>query len=78
MKKLPARYNATILPAILSGLMTLIISFITTFANLGLGDLFLQKWLSAWIFSWLIAFPTLVVLLPIVRKLVANFVEPPK
>ncbi len=78
MKKLPAKYNATILPAILSGLMTLIISFITTFANLGLGDLFLQKWLSAWIFSWLIAFPTLVVLLPTVRKLVANFVEPPK
>lgn len=78
MKKLPPHFNSTVLPGVLSFLMTMVISFVTTFANLGMSDKFLTKWFGAWMFSWIIAFPTLVILLPLVRKLVSNFVEPPK
>jgi len=33
-------------------------------------------WIGAWSLSWLIAFPTLLVLLPAVRRLVSAIVEP--
>lgn len=78
MKKLPPKYNATVLPFVLSGLMTFVVSFVTSVINLGFIDIFLKKWLGAWALSWIIAFPTLVILLPMVRKFIANFVEPPK
>jgi hypothetical protein len=58
-----------IMPFLLSVLMTLIISLITSITSLGLARFTLGSWLSAWGLSWVIAFPTLLVVLPLVRKL---------
>jgi hypothetical protein len=77
MKKLPAKYNAVAFPFALSTLMSFIISGVSTWRALGLVDGFLGKWMMAWGVSWLVAFPTVLLILPIVRKLVALFVEPP-
>jgi len=32
--------------------------------------------MSAWMASWLVAFPTLLVVLPVVRRIVAALVQP--
>jgi hypothetical protein len=32
--------------------------------------------MSAWVISWLIAFPTLLLVLPVVRKITAILVQP--
>lgn len=77
MKKLPAKYNAVVFPLVLSTLMSFIISGVSTWRALGLMDGFVGKWMTAWSISWLVAFPTVLLILPIVRKLVALFVEPP-
>jgi hypothetical protein len=77
MKKLPAKYNAVVFPFVLSTLMSFIISGVSTWRALGMVDGFFGKWMMAWGFSWLVAFPTVLLILPIVRKLVAQFVEPP-
>ncbi len=76
LKRLPARYNGIIMPLILSIFMSGIVSFIATVKSVGFVDNLVGLWLGAWQISWLIAFPTLLVLLPIVRRLVALIVEP--
>jgi hypothetical protein len=75
--KLPARYAAIVLPLVLSLLMTFVISGVSTLMSLGPTRAFVTTWPAAWALSWVVAFPTLVVLLPLVRRLVAFVVEAP-
>jgi hypothetical protein len=76
LKRLPARYGALLMPLILSLFMTAIVSFVATVKTAGLADNLLPLWLGAWEISLLIAFPTLLIVLPIVRRIVGFFVEP--
>lgn len=76
-KKLPARYTAIVLPLLLSLLMTFVISGVSTLMSLGPTRAFVVTWPAAWGLSWVVAFPTLVVLLPLVRRFVALVVETP-
>ena len=76
-RKLPARYAAVLLPFILSLLMTFVISGISTLKSLGPTPAFMATWPAAWAISWLVAFPTLLVVLPLVRRIVALVVESP-
>lgn len=75
-KKLPARYAHVFLPLVITFCMTFLVSGISTIRNLGLSsDVFFSSWLEAWGISWLIAFPVLLVILPMARKIVFTFVE---
>jgi hypothetical protein len=76
-RKLPARYMAIALPLLLSLLMTFVISGVSTLMSLGATRAFVVTWPAAWALSWVVAFPTLVVLLPLVRRIVALVVEAP-
>lgn len=49
--------------------MTLIMSFVITFINLGLIERFMHIWMHAWIIAFAIAFPTLLLIFPVVRGL---------
>jgi hypothetical protein len=76
-RKLPPRYASVMLPLILSVLMTFVVSAISTLKSLGPTPAFLATWPAAWALSWIVAFPTLLVVLPLVRRIVALVVEPP-
>jgi hypothetical protein len=73
--KLPARYGSLVMPLMLSILMTGIVSLISTFKGIGMSPQFISKWLGAWGVSWLIAFPVLLLVLPVVRKATATLVR---
>src|SRR5665648_512544 len=75
-KRLPARYGALLLPLTLSLLMSGVVSFIATLKSVGMVSNIAGLWLGAWQVSFLIAFPTLLVVLPLVRRIVALLVEP--
>ncbi|MCD2174647.1 DUF2798 domain-containing protein [Rhizobium sp. C4] len=75
--KLPARYAAFVMPLFLSIVMTFVVSAISTLKSLGFNGSFLTTWPVAWGLSWLVAFPTLLLVLPIVRWLVGLVVEAP-
>lgn len=75
-RRLPARYAAIISPLVLSLLMTFIVSLISTLKSLGLHPSMPNIWMVAWGLSWLVAFPTLLVVLPIVRRIVGMVCEP--
>lgn len=75
-RRLPPRYAAFVMPLVLSILMSLIVSGVSTLKSLGLGAAFLSTWPVAWFLSWLVAFPTLLLVLPLVRRIVSLMVEP--
>lgn len=76
-RRLPARYISIVMPLILSVLMTFIVSFIATLKNLGVRPELPQNWMAAWGLSWLVAFPTLLLVLPFVRRIVGWLCEAP-
>ena len=76
--KLPARYAAVVMPLVLSVLMTFVVSAISILRSLGPTPAFVATWPAAWAISWLVAFPTLLAVLPLVRKIVAFAVETPR
>jgi hypothetical protein len=76
-RRLPARFTLPVTGFILSGIMTIMISGISTLLALGPGAEFLARWPIAWLSSWVIAFPTVLVVLPIVRRIVARIVASP-
>lgn len=75
--KLPAAYAKVVLPFFLSIIMTCVISLISTLRSAGFSPGFFPLWLGSWGISWLVAFPTLLLVLPLVRKATAAVVQSP-
>ncbi|APF38122.1 DUF2798 domain-containing protein [Chelatococcus daeguensis] len=75
--RLPARYAGIVMPFVLSIIMTFIVSGISTLMNVGLRPEFLSLWPAAWGLSWLVAFPTLLLVTPVARRIVGLLVHPP-
>jgi hypothetical protein len=75
LRKLPARYAGIVMPLILSIVMTSVISFISTVRSVGIPPDIVRLWLGAWALSWVVAFPTLLLVLPIVRRATAAVVD---
>ena len=57
--------------ALLSCLMSLLVSGVSTLRLVGLGPDLLGLWLQNWLSAWLIAFPSVLLLAPMVQRLVA-------
>jgi hypothetical protein len=74
-KKLPKRYAAIIMPLILSMFMSGVVSAVSVLRANGINAQFFDLWPSAWGLSWMIAFPVVLVVFPIVRKIVSLIVE---
>ena len=72
---IPARFAPVLFGFILSGLMSLMVSGIATFRAIGLGEAFVGAWMGAWGASWIVAFPAVLVVAPITRRLVAALVK---
>lgn len=73
---IPARFAPVLFGFILSGLMSCIVSAIATMRAIGLPPEFLATWTSSWVFAWAVAFPTVLVLAPLTRRLVARLTGP--
>ncbi len=77
-RKLPARYASVVMPFFLSLLMTCLVSLISTARSVGFNAALPPLWLGNWALSWLVAFPLMLVVLPVVRRLTAAVVESAK
>ena len=77
LPKVPARFAGLVMPLLLSILMTCIVSFICTLSAVDITNKFFLIWMGAWGLSWMAAFPTLLLILPVVRKITAAIVETP-
>jgi hypothetical protein len=70
----PQRFAPLLFGLILSGLMSLLVSGISTYRAAGPGDGFAGVWLGAWLTAWLVAFPVVLVIAPLARRAVALLV----
>jgi hypothetical protein len=75
LPKLPPRYASIVMPLLLSVFMTCIVSGISTLRSVGPVPGFVALWLSAWALSWVVAFPTMLLVMPLVRKATAALVR---
>ena len=71
-----ARFAPILFGFVLSSLMSFIVSGISTLRNAGPVDGFFHLWIGAWLLSWLIAFPVVLVVAPIARRIVNGLGRP--
>jgi hypothetical protein len=64
-------------PLVLSVFMSCIVSLVSTLRAHGFEGFAFGGWLEAWGLSWIVAFPTLLLVLPAVRRIVSALVEQP-
>ncbi len=74
---LPARFAPILFGLILSGLMSMVVSAISTFRVASPGADIIVLWIGAWLTAWLIAFPLVLLVAPVTRRVVQVLVEPP-
>lgn len=72
---LPKKLAPALFGLILSGLMSLLVSGISTYRAVGLGDGYGTLWTSAWLTAWLVAFPVVLVVAPLARQAVTLLVD---
>jgi hypothetical protein len=73
---LPRRLEHIAFGLLLSGMMSFVVSGISTALARGLSGEFPLAWLGAWLPSWAIAFPTVLFVAPLVRRIVHRLVIP--
>ncbi|MDH3418638.1 MAG: DUF2798 domain-containing protein [Gammaproteobacteria bacterium] len=64
------------MPLFLSLFMSGLVSMIATIQAIGISDGLIATWGRAWAASWMVAFPALMLALPLVRRLVAIICRP--
>ena len=77
---IPAKFAPLLFSFCLSIIMSCVVSGVATLNAAGLDDGFAALWLAAWYKSWIVAFPTIFVVAPLTRRLVARLTrdEPDK
>jgi hypothetical protein len=60
---------------VLSALMSLIVSGIATARTAGFVNDLPSLWLGAWLMSWLVAFPVVLIVAPMARRVVQSLVK---
>ena len=67
---IPKRFAPVLFSLMLSGLMSLLVSGISTFRLGATASGFVDAWIGSWLTAWLIAFPVVFVVAPLTRKAV--------
>ena len=71
---IPAKYSQLTFGFFLSIFMSCVVSGVSVLNTTGLVDGFLNLWMTAWFKSWIVAFPTVLVVAPLTRRLVGKLV----
>jgi hypothetical protein len=70
--RIPARFSPLLFSALLSAIMVCIVSAFVLTISQGIDANFLSSWLRSCVTTWPVAFPTVAVVAPWVRKIVAS------
>ena len=70
--KFPARYSHLLFGALLSAIMVMIVSGTVVLVNSGFNHDFFVRWFRGFGTAWPIAFPTVLIVAPLVRRVVAR------
>jgi len=68
------RYENIVFSFFMALIMSCIMSLVITIFNIGLVDNIIYIWFKAWLFAFSVAFPTVILIAPVVKKLVARVI----
>lgn len=72
---IPRKFEPLLFGFILSGLMSLVVSGISTLRINGPGPAFAGLWAGAWLTAWLFAFPIVLLAAPFARRVVRSLLQ---
>jgi hypothetical protein len=72
---IPRRFEPILFGFILSGLMSFIVSAISTLKAVGPGPGFVSLWTGSWLTAWLFAFPIVLIVTPLARRAVQGLLK---
>ncbi|MFO1273568.1 MAG: DUF2798 domain-containing protein [Rubrivivax sp.] len=72
---LPPSWAPALFGLILSGLMSLLVSGISTYRAVGFVESYPGLWTGAWLSAWFVAFPVVLVAAPLTRRVVNALVR---
>ena len=75
VKKLPKSLHRFALPLGTSFFMTFLVSGVATWRALGMVPGMLGIWMVSWMISWAVAFPTMLIMMPVVRRALSHVIE---
>ena len=70
--RIPARFAPIVFSALLSGIMVCIVSGFVLLTTMGFDPALPGRWLRSCITTWPVAFPTVAVVAPFVRRVVSR------
>jgi len=73
-RMIPKQYGPALFGLILSGLMSLLVSGLSTLRAVGLGPDLAGLWAGSWLTAWCIAFPAVLLVAPLAQKAVGRLV----
>ena len=73
---IPHRLEPIAFGLLLSGFMSFLVSGVATFTAIGFVPDVFGSWITAWLSSWAVAFPAVLVVAPVVRRLLQHLVIP--
>ena len=73
--KINNKYTNLLFASLMSLFMALLMSGILTVIHLGFKPNFIGRWLHAFVIAWPIAFPSILIIAPAVRKIVAKLTD---
>jgi hypothetical protein len=71
------KYQSVVFAFFMALLMSCLMSLVITVHNIGLVPDILWIWLDAWAFAFLVAFPAVMLVAPLVRKIVVKLIRLP-
>ncbi len=70
--RIPARFAPIVFSALLSAIMVCIVSAFVLLVSQGVHDEFVTQWLRSCVTTWPVAFPTVAIVAPWVRRIVSR------
>lgn len=70
--RIPARYAPILFSALLSAIMVCIVSAFVLATSQGINSEFPAQWLKSCITTWPVAFPTVAIVAPLVRRIITQ------
>ena len=75
--KLHPKHTIWLMPLILSGIMSASLACFNLYMNQGFITDFFNKWLHAWSLSWMVAYPLILICLPLVKRFLSLIMQAP-
>lgn len=75
--KLPPKYALIVMPFFMSGLMSGIICMVNLVRAMGWTTQVLRAWPGTWLLAWAVAFPTVLLVIPLVKCITTKLVRLP-